>query len=336
MKTPWGEVDIPFIQNPFSLSGSTVSFDPSGAKQGSVPFLQNPFNGRPGVAAGFLPTVIKPAAAGKKVVSPTPVPTGGQVQAAATDSGGFAGYGGGGGYYDAQGSQDEAERGTLRNEVRARQAELMKIYDMLFGDIDTLARDKSGETRKKYGGQRESTAKQYASSIPKIENSYAAIGAGDSTDTRDAKVTAKEGFDTANKTIQENENADLGKIGQYVNEQKSRWGAEREGANRLVSRIDDTKDLGDLRASRNSFEDKITNVNADRGTLMTDTGARGQLSAITGDNGRFDSVIGALDAITKSALAGGVKQAAVEAVSNSAGLTPEERDRIKLQYGNVY
>jgi hypothetical protein len=302
---PWGEVDIPFIQNPFTNKN-----------MGSVPILQKNWN-------GFA--VPPPAAA--------PAPSG-KVQGVMTDPAAVAAASGGGG--SAVPGVDMAQVSAIRNDTKARGADLNAIYDELFGTLDNLARDRAGQVEKDYGDQFGAAAKQYTDSVPMIENSYASIGSGDSTDKTYAKNTAKEGFETTNKGIQKNKDADLTKIGSFVNEQKGKYNADRDSGNRLVSRVDETDDLGDLRSARNSVEDKIGSLKAEEATLGTDAGARGTLSAITGDAGRKDELMTALDQIIKSSLSGGVKQAAVKSVVDSGGLSDEDKKKVQAQYGNVF
>lgn len=240
----------------------------------------------------------------------------------------------------AQQAREEAARvariQSLRGGVLGKHQAALDAYNALFGDIDNLARERSGEIERKAGDDINELTSQYTGSIPGIENSYAAVGAANSTDTSDAKDKAKSGFDKSVKTVGENKQADLAKVGSYVSEQKAKWNADRDSINRLMGRVNETEDEGDLRSSRNEVEDKIGSLGAERATLNTDSGARGQLSQLTGDNGRFDAIKGSLDNIMQSSMAGGVKQAAVQAVMDSSDLNDEEKNKVKQLYGNVY
>lgn len=224
----------------------------------------------------------------------------------------------------------------LRGDIKGRAPELEAAFNALFGDMDNLARDKSAEIERKAGENINDLTGQYTASIPGIESSYAALGAGDSTDTRDAKISAKTGYEKSVKQVGDNKDADLAKVGQYANESKAKWSADKDSMLRLISRVDETENEGDLNTARNEVENKLGTLNADRATLTTDAGARGKLSEITKDGGRYEAAKAALDNVLKSSLSGGVKQAAVEAISNSADLDDEDKQRIKLEYGNVY
>lgn len=232
--------------------------------------------------------------------------------------------------------KNAARIGSLRGDIKNKQGAVMAAYDQLFGDLDNLGRDRSRTVEEDAGKNIGKLTQQYTSAIPGIESSYSAIGAGDSTDTRDAKIGAKQGFDDSVEEVGKTKDADLAKIGQYINESKGKYGADKDSILRLISRVDETEDEGDLNAARNSVEDKLGTLGAERATLGTDAGARGQLSSITADAGRFDSVKSSLDNILASSLSGGVKAAAVQAIADSADLSPEDKEKVKLQYGNVY
>ena len=237
---------------------------------------------------------------------------------------------------DKAAAKEAAERNALRAEATARVQEILSAYDGLFGGLDTLLRDRAKTVETDYGEQFGTAAKQYADSLPMIESSYASLGAADSTDLRDADIKAGDGFKETNKTIKKNKEADLSKIGQYGSEQKAKWNADRDSVNRLNGRLAGVEDLGELRSSRNSLEEKLGSVRADSGTLNTDSGARGQLSGLTQDAGRFDSLTNALDAILKSSMGRGVKEAAVQSVADSGGLSETDKKKTQTMLGNTY
>lgn len=237
---------------------------------------------------------------------------------------------------DKAAAKEAAERNALRAEATARVQEILSAYDGLFGGLDNLLKDRAKTVETDYGEQFGTAAKQYADSLPMIESSYASLGAADSTDLRDADIKAEDGFKETNKTIKKNKEADLSKIGQYGSEQKAKWNADRDSVNRLNGRLAGVEDLGELRSSRNSLEEKLGSVRADSGTLNTDSGARGQLSGLTQDAGRFDSLTNALDAILKSSMGRGVKEAAVQSVADSGGLSETDKKKTQTMLGNTY
>lgn len=237
---------------------------------------------------------------------------------------------------EIQAAKDAKERGGLKNTITLTAQELQAAFDAIFGNLDNLLKARAGEVESGYGEKFNQIANDFAASLPAIEGSYAAVGADSSTDLRDANIKADEGFKKANKELETNKQGDLAKIGQYGIEQKAKYTADRDSVNRVAGRVGEVQDLGELRQTRNDFENKLGSVRADMGTLNTDEGARGKLSELTGDKGRFDSVKNALDSIVKGSMSGAVKEAAVKAVADSAGLSDEDKKKIQAQYGNTF
>ena len=245
---------------------------------------------------------------------------------------GSGGGGGGGGTVD----KDAAIRNQLIGEILGRGGDIDAVYNALFGDLDALLRSRDAELEAEYGNQFKKASDQYAEAIPEIETSYAAIGAESSTDQADAKTDAKKGFDETTATIGKNKETDKAKLGQYGTEQRAKFDADKNSAKRNVARASETEDVGALRSMRNDLEGNIDAAGVTRATLGTDAGARGEISRLTSDNGRFEAAINALDSIIKSSMSGSVKEAAVQAVTDSAGLSDEEKKKVQETYGNVY
>lgn len=233
-------------------------------------------------------------------------------------------------------SPDVALGNTLRGRIQSRGGDVDSAYGALFGGLDETVRSRDSELESQYGDQFKKASDQYSSALPEIQNSYAAIGAADSTDTSDAKTKAKVGFDDTTKTIGKNKEADKTKLGQYKNEQGAKIAADRDSAKRAISSAGETTDVDALRSLSNDLDSNLSQTNVTRATLGSDGSARQAVSALTGDNGRFDSVINALDSVIKSSMSGSVKAAAVQAVTDSAGLSEEDKKKVQQTYGNVY
>ena len=236
----------------------------------------------------------------------------------------------------AQADPDAAIRSQLRGEISGRGAEIDALYNDLFTSLDALLKARDAELETQYGEQSKKAADQYTAAIPEIENSYAAIGSGDSTDNSDAKDKAKAGHDETQKTIGKNKEQDKAKLGAYGNEQRAKIGADKEAASRNVARAGETEDVDALRGMRNDLETNLSNAKVTKATLGTDGQARRDLSAVTSDGGRFEAATNALDSIIKSSMSGAVKEAAIKAVVDNGGLSDEEKAKVNAQYGNVY
>lgn len=231
---------------------------------------------------------------------------------------------------------DVALRNSLKQEIMGKKPMIDQTYNELFGSLDNLIKSRDSELESEYGDQFKKAGDQYSSAIPEIETSYAAIGAGDSTDNTYAKNKAKAGFEETTQTIGKNKEADKAKLGQYGNEQRAKFTADKEAADRNVARVGETTDVDALRSMRNELEGNISTAGVTKATLGSDGTAKKAVTDLTGDAGRFDAAINALDGIIKSSLSGAVKDAAVKALTDNAGLSDEEKKKVQAQYGNVY
>jgi len=260
-------------------------------------------------------------------------PNPGNPQKASTASTSSLSSGGGGG---AQADPDEPVRAKLKGEIKGKAGSIDAIYNALFGDLDNLVRSRDAELTTQYGSQRGKATEQYTDALPQIDQSYAAIGSYDSTQRGDGRGKAKKGYEDTLNTIGTNEKTDKAKLGQYRNEQRAKFTTDRDSAKRNISRVDETTDVGALRALRNDLEGNLDTAGVTRATLGTDGQASQAIKGLTGDAGRADAAINALDSIIKSSLGSDVKQAAVKAVVDSAGLSDEDKAKVQATYGNVY
>jgi hypothetical protein len=255
-------------------------------------------------------------------------------QPAAQNTGG--GGGGGGGYSAPAVDPDAAQRNALKSRIGGRGGEIEAAYAALFGDLEGLLRSRDSELESQYGDQLKKASETYTGALPEIEGSYAAIGAGDSTDQSDSKTKAKKGFEDTTKTIGSNKQKDKAALGQYGNEQRAKFSADKDSAMRAINSAAETTDVSALRGLDNDLSGNLSQTGVTRATLGTDAGARGAITALTNDNGRYDAAINALDSIIKSSMSGAVKSAAVEAITSAGGLNDTEKKKIQEQYGNVY
>lgn len=238
--------------------------------------------------------------------------------------------GGGGGASDP----DAGERERLKAAIKGKAGSIDAIYNALFGDLDNIVRARDQELTSQYGGQRTKATEQFTEALPVIDQSFAAIGSYDSTQRGDSRGKAKKGYEDTLSTIGQNEKTDRDKLGGYANEQRAKFTADRDSAKRNIARVDETTDVGALRGLRNDLEGNLDTAGVTRATLGTRGGET--VKSITGDNGRFDAAVNALDSILKSSLGSDVKQAAVKAVTDSAGLSEEDKKKVQAQFGNVY
>lgn len=239
---------------------------------------------------------------------------------------------GGGGTVD----KDAATRAKLRARIAASGQGIDAAYQDLFGQLENLIKSRDAQLEEQYGKQFKTASDTYAASIPDIENSYAAIGAADSTDQADAKTKADKGFQETTATIGENKAKDKAALGQYDLEQKAKIGADKAAAQQAVSSAGDTTDVSSLLSLANGLDTNLSNTGVTKATLAPDASAQQDITSLTADNGRYQSAIDALDSVIKSSMSGATKAAAVKAITDSSGLSEAEKKKVNDLYGNVY
>lgn len=237
---------------------------------------------------------------------------------------------------EKQAAQDAIDRVALQGSIAGKAGAVDSTYNDLFGSVNSLVTARDGQLETQYGDQFKKASNQYADAIPQIETSYAAIGAADSTDNTYAKVGAKKGFEDTTKTIGNNKAADKVKLGQYKTEQDAKISADKQTAQMNISKAPGTTDVNALRSMNNELDSSLINSGVTKATLGTDGAASKTVSDLTADGGRYDAAVNALDGILKSSLSGSVKEAAVKAVTDSSGLSDQEKAKVQQTYGNVY
>jgi len=222
-----------------------------------------------------------------------------------------------------------ARTNELRGQVRGYQGDVDSIYNQLFSDLDLLIQSRAGEIDRTAGDSINKLTEKYTGAIPGIESSYAALGAGDSTDSTYAKVDAKKGYEDSLEDVGEQKAKDQATLGSYDETTRANFGADRDALARIFARLDETDNDQDLVDARNAVETKLGTARASKASLMTDEGLKGKIKGATDSSSRVGSIQSSLDNVLNSTLSGAVKQAAIAAAGTSAGLTDEEKNQIK-------
>lgn len=259
----------------------------------------------------------------------------------ATDSGSYYGGGssygsGGSSYSQAAVDPNAARRASLKEGIKGKRALIEAAYNDLFANLDNLLRAKSADLDTQYAGQIDTAGKNLADALPTIDSSYASLGSYDSTQRGDARGKAKDSYNDTVKTIGNNKAKDVAALGQYGNESKARFQADKDSANRYIDSADTTTDVDSLQTASNSIDSNLSQTGVTKATLGTDASVSRDIKNLTADGGRFQAAIDSLKSVLDSSLPGAVKQAAVTAVTNNSGLTEDEKKKVQAQYGNVY
>jgi hypothetical protein len=229
-----------------------------------------------------------------------------------------------------------AKRAAIIAALTGKRGAVEDAYNALFGDLGTLLKSRADALEGQYGQQLGKASQEFADVLPTIDSSYAALGSYDSTQRGDSRGKAQKGYEDTVNTIGQNKAKDQAALGQYGNESKAKFQADKEAALRYIDSAANTTDVNALQDASNNLDTNLSQTGVTRASLGTDASAAQQVKGLTSDNGRFQAAIDSLDAIIKSSMPTDVKAAAVTAVTNSAGLSDADKAKVQAQYGNVY
>jgi hypothetical protein len=248
----------------------------------------------------------------------------------ATDS--YGGYTGDGGGYVDPAISAEAERQAKLAEGRAAVTNLVGsitgVYDALYGDIGTVAREKTGQLESKYGREIENYTGEFNDQFPVIGQSYAARGAYDSSYRQDKEGIATRGFQRGLGDIQANKREDLAKVGQYISQTQADINAQKGGTQAILDQLAAIEDENTLTNLRNELDTKLRTLQASRAGNQSQAAYMNTLNTTVPGASRMGSIKANLDNVLKSAIPTALKRSVVTQLVNNAGLASEDAQKL--------
>lgn len=258
--------------------------------------------------------------------------------------GGAAGGGFVGGGYDPQAAaiaakeaEDAAERGRLRDEIGGFRGRSNKLFEDIFDRIKSVAKDRRRKIDDTYNDQDAQYVAQYGEAVPQIDNSFAALGIGNSTYAGDRIDDAKEAMDSSLAKSKTNRQADLGEVGNWQESQLGAFQSDQQNIEDAIKRSGSVEDLGELRDARNNVSSTLNTVSGKRRAFNADGTAINKLEAATGRSKNFDDAMKALQGVLSSSMDVGTKRAAKDALVENANLSDDEKKKLsEVQINNPY
>lgn len=260
-------------------------------------------------------------------------------QAVANAMGGFVGGG-----YDpqaaaiaAQEAEDAAERGRLRDAISGYRGRSNTLFEDIFDRIKAVAKDRRRKIDDTYNDQDAQYVAQYGEAVPQIDNSFAALGIGNSTYAGDRIDDAKEAMDSSLAKSKTNRQADLGEVGNWQESQLGAFQSDQQNIEDAIKRSGSVEDLGELRDARNNVSSTLNTVSGKRRAFNADGTAINKLEAATGRSKNFDDAMKALQGVLSSSMDVGTKRAAKDALVENANLSDDEKKKLsEVQINNPY
>jgi len=248
----------------------------------------------------------------------------------ATDSYG-GGTGGGGGYVDPAIAEEAAKQARLagaRSAVTNLVGSITGVYDALYGDVGTVAREKTGQLEQKYGREIENYTGEFNDQFPVIGQSYSARGAYDSSYRQDKEATAQRGFQRGLGDINANKQEDLSKVGQYIATTQADINAQKGGVQSILDQIGAIDDENAITNLRNELDTKLRTLQASRAGNKSQGQYMSTLNQTVPGASRIGSIKANLDNVLKSAIPTALKRSVVTQLVNGAGLPSEDAQKL--------
>lgn len=234
-----------------------------------------------------------------------------------------------------QRAQEEAQRGQLRGEIGGGIQNLQNVYSQLFGDITGAATGQRQALEQRYGRETQALGQQFNEQLPAIGRGYAARGAYQSSYRTDAEQQAQDQFNKQLQDLAAQREADAAKIGQYVAEQQAKIQAEQGMLGTIGGRLGQTQDINELMQLRNQIERQIADTQTARAGAMSQQQLMQRFQQLAPAADRLSQLQGTLTTIMQGAAPSALKRATAEQIIGSAGLTPEEQDRLRTQINQI-
>ncbi|HRF70013.1 MAG TPA: hypothetical protein PKV66_01135 [Candidatus Pelethenecus sp.] len=243
---------------------------------------------------------------------------------------GGAGGGGGGGYYDAAAAAAAAEEAAKqariqqsRDAITGLVGSITGVYDALYGDIGTVARDKTNQLETKYGREIGNLTDEFNSQFPLIGQNYAGRGAYDSGYRIEAEDRATGGYQRSLGDINYNKRQDLAKLGQEIAMTQADINANKGGVQAILAQIGAMDDENALTNLRNELDTKLRTVQASRAGNMSQGAYMQRLNQTVPGAARAGEIRANLQNVLKSAIPTALKRSVATQLVNNAGVDPE-------------
>lgn len=231
----------------------------------------------------------------------------------------------------AQARQEEAQRNQLRGDIGSNIRNAQNVYSQLYGDITGAATGQRQALEQRYGKETQALGEQFNEQLPMIGKGYAARGAYSSSFRGDSERAAQRQFNKQLEDIGAQREADAAKIGQYVAEQQAKIQAEQGMLGTIGGRLGQTTDINELMQLRNQLERQIADTQTQRAGAMNPQQLQQRFQQLAPSSDRLSTLQQTLSTIMQGAAPQALKIATAQQIIGSAGLSPEDQNRLQQQ-----
>ena len=231
----------------------------------------------------------------------------------------------------AQARQEEAQRGQLRAQISPLTQNLQGMYDQLYGDVTGAATGQRQALDQRFNKETQALGQQFNEQLPTIGKGYAARGAYSSSFRGDSERAAQRQFNQQLQDIGSQREADAAKIAQSLAERQAGIRGQQGLLGTAAGRLGQVTDINELMLMRAELEKQIADTQTQRAGSMSQQQLMQQFGQLAPATDRLSQLQGTLNQIMQGAAPQALKVATAQQIIGSAGLSPEEQNRLQQQ-----
>lgn len=231
----------------------------------------------------------------------------------------------------AQARKEEAQRGQLRGEISPLTQNLQGMYDQLYGDVTGAATGQRQALDQRFNRETQALGQQFNEQLPAIGKGYAARGAYSSSFRGDSERAAQRQFNQQLQDIGLQREADATKIAESLAQRQAGIRGQQGLLNTAAGRLGQVTDINELMLMRAELERQIADTQTQRAGSMSQQQLMQQFGQLAPATDRLSQLQGTLNQIMQGAAPQALKVATAQQIIGSAGLSPEDQDRLQQQ-----
>lgn len=228
----------------------------------------------------------------------------------------------------AKAAADAAKAGQLRGEITNLVNSVKDIFNQRYGQVDASAGEQSGKLNQRFATESGDITQQVEGENQKIGAAQAAAGAYDSSYRGNNVDTVTKAGENQIRDLGQELQDNIAKIAAWVSQQKAGFDANKEGMDKIATRLPDTTDLNELTSLRSQLDNRITELRAGAADNNTMSQNAASLEGIAPSSSRAVQLKTTLSQILAGNADKGQKAAIGQKLITSAGLTPEEQQAL--------
>lgn len=225
-------------------------------------------------------------------------------------------------------AQDAAQAAALRGQITGLVNSVKDIFNSRYGQVDAGATEQVGKLNTRFGDESQTITQGVTDENNTAGATFAGRGTRDSSDYGNTVDTITRAGESQVKNLGTELQDNLSKIASWVTTQKGGFDAGKQGVDQILSHIAEQTDPNSLATIRNQLESKIIDLQSGSAANNTEAQNLGALNAIAPSSARAVQLKTTLAQIVGGAADPGQKSAVGAKLIQSAGLTPDEQQRL--------